>query len=225
MYAPLRILDVAFVLVWAVLGGVLIRSLMRVWTADRTIASSTAVAVVAAFLAGAMVPFARGHGAPAAEAVAPAQPAAAVAVAPAADGAQGTATTCAPRDHVAGTARGHVDALATDGGPETQAPASFSAPSTAAIALRGWVATANGAAHGACLVVDGAVRSSIAVRFGVSRPDVAGAYNDPALAPSGFAVVIPPGTLSPGDHHVSVGALERGGAVGVPPSTVLLTIR
>ncbi len=70
--------------------------------------------------------------------------------------------------------------------------------------------SSNGLAGGVNAVIDG--QKDIAGAYGLARPDVGSAFGSQLLAPSGFTVTIPAGSLSKGVHQVSLRIFNSDGS-------------
>jgi len=60
--------------------------------------------------------------------------------------------------------------------------------------------------------------------YHLGRPDVAAAWHLPAVADSGFNVIVPPGTLSPGHHTATFATIDGFSPPVVLPQTVELDV-
>jgi hypothetical protein len=80
------------------------------------------------------------------------------------------------------------------------------------IQVAGWAvdASAGATAGGVSAVIDGV--KVIPGTYGAQRPDVASAFHNDQLTPSGFVVIIPTVGLSAGKHYVSLRVLNNGGS-------------
>jgi len=93
-----------------------------------------------------------------------------------------------------------------------------------AYVLYGWGKdrVGSGPARGACLIVDGKVEDRATSLYGVSRPDVAKALDDPALDHSGYLIQVPAGTIAPGTRRIGVAVVSSDGSIA--QSSVVRTI-
>lgn len=200
-----------FIVAWAAIAFGVIRALLIVWGLDRRIAIATAVAVAAAFVLGAISPFAL----PSRTTMAVQAP-----VAPVAPVADTSRAVVCPAGAVVGNkpAAGHLDDVAIGSAAPAPPGPSIVISSDEPVHLGGWIALDAGPAAAICAIVDGQVATAT-IRYGITRPDVAAALGKSVDAPSGFQVMV---ALKPGTHVVNVGAVEADGhAVDAIPGTAM----
>lgn len=94
----------------------------------------------------------------------------------------------------------------------SQSPARATLHADESVTLQGWALdrSSNGLAGGVNAVIDG--QKDIAGAYGLARPDVGSAFGSQLLAPSGFTVTIPAGSLSKGVHQVSLRIFNSDGS-------------
>jgi hypothetical protein len=203
-------LDLAFILAWTLALAVVARSLALLWKADGRLAVLSATAVGAAFFAGTLVPFASGT-------VTTLRPAGAASV-PLLD----RDPRCPPDAAVVPGGAGHIDTVAIDDGAATHPSSELQLTSKSALRVGGWAADRAFRARFACVVLDGHVLPFAHVRYGMDRPDVAQALKESALENSGFAAILPAGSVPSGAHSLTVGTANASGqiVVGAPPLQV-----
>ena len=132
----------------------------------------------------------------------------------------------APRSPTPGGV-GAFDALATNDGPPVQVTKQGSLEKIRAYAAFGWAAdkSKQSPASAACVLVDGRVDFKAATTYGLFRPDVAAAYNAPALAQSGFKIVLARGQLAAGHHILTIAVKSADGTFAVAPGEWNVTVR
>ncbi len=122
--------------------------------------------------------------------------------------------TNAPSINSAGV--GWFDALASKNAPSVSIASGSTILRNHEYMLSGWAADADKQrpATGVCLDVDGHIVAKAISLYGVIRPDVAAAMKSRQLAKSGYRILIPPNTLSPGWHLLQVAARSQDGSFG-----------
>lgn len=109
---------------------------------------------------------------------------------------------------------GSVDgALVQSGSSRAPAGAIASVGGSDNLVIVGWASApgGRGPAAGICAAVDGTIAPFAAVTYGGPRPDVATAYHNPAMRPTGFAVILPAARLNSGQHTVRIAAVTADG--------------
>lgn len=208
--------SVLFLLLWIVVGFFALRWLAGRFFKERYRADVFALAVAVAFAAGVLGPFNVHRG----EAPAPAAPPVAVNVPPP-QPPHDAKSTCQAVKGVSGTALGSVDVVGiADVGKADQQPNGFALPRNASLGVVGWVADAASKTPSiaACLLIDGDVRSDATAVYGNPRPDVATAYNAPAMTATGYFLSLPAKSLKPGTHSIKVVSVTAGGASALTTS-------
>lgn len=126
-----------------------------------------------------------------------------------------------------GSGRGSLDAIRVGAGTEqtvAQRDALISVPQRASYSIRGWALDVPRALAGGVFVQLGNLPPSVA-RYGLSRPDVANAFSDPALVNSGYEASLR-ATLKPGIYSVHILVLDanRDGYDVLPDTSTRLRI-
>lgn len=137
----------------------------------------------------------------------------------------GRAVSCDRRPVPAhGAGRGALDTVRASGEPVADG-ATIDARTT--LVLTGWAADVT-AAHpltAVCLIVDGAFARAQRASYGIERPDVATAYNLPAIAGSGFEIRLESGALARGTHAIDVVGIDAANRVVQIAPVRRLTVR
>lgn len=90
------------------------------------------------------------------------------------------------------------------------------------IIASGWAADPNlkGPPASVCVVLDGKIISGVRVLYGTNRPDVATAYQNGALASTGFTISVPAVRVPAGLHRIQAAAVTSDGAAALLPGSV-----
>lgn len=221
-----RSINVLFVILWCALGFGALRFAFGRFLARRGGPEIAALAVIAAFVAGAYWPFSErarhdrslSAGAASGPAAVPQAPASAMRVAsvPCAangrprDGGVGSFDVVRPAGEGAAALANGATVLARDG-----------------LTMLGWSAEVGATApsSGACLVVDGRVLPGARVHYGGPRPDVAAAYRRDALLDTAFEIDIAAGSLARGTHELRVASHSANGEMRLVSGAHVVNVR
>ena len=119
------------------------------------------------------------------------------------------------------SSHGSVDHIIGSDGTQIPVTANVVLASGGTVHFAGWIANGSAAATSACLVIDGKVATTSGV-YGLDRPDVAAAYNAPAMERTGYAIAT---KLPHGTHRVAVAALEADGSIDQMAPELTVTAR
>ena len=146
-------------------------------------------------------------------------------------GAQAPAAASAPGDMVAPLSAGlpvrrefpgfYLDRINAAKDPLNY-PATVSGDAPIEMTGFGFDVVASAPAKGIDLVIDGKPYGAV---YGSPRPDVANAKKVPALAPSGYHMTLPPGTLAKGPHKVVVRVLTADGSAYYQSPVIGFTVQ
>jgi hypothetical protein len=210
-------------LFWLIFGYFGLLWVAKRFFTGRYRAETAAAAVVVAFTIGVSWP----RPEPSAGAVSQPPVGSAAAVAPPA-GSSGAdvGAVCASARLTTDTGRGYLDSTDVQSG-KVVAPAEPDAQLRIddIFIASGWAADPNlkGPPASVCVVIDGKILSGVRVLYGTNRPDVATAYQNGALASTGFTISVPAVRVPAGLHRIQAAAVASDGAAALLPGGVRIS--
>jgi hypothetical protein len=222
-----------FLCLWIVVAFFVLRYFGRRYFHEPRRADVAALAVAVAFAAGALWPFSTriggARGAPPQSTAAEPMIVNAVVIGTGnPPGARDTTALCRSAKGLVGrvAAPGSIDDVRSDEQQSATVAIGGQINSRVQYIVDGWASqrSLNRPASGVCLVVDGKLERHVRTYFGLLRPDLATGFHNDGIIPSGYLVIIPPGTLPAGKHRLQM-ASETAGGLSILPVERMVDVR
>jgi hypothetical protein len=202
------LLGLLYLAAWVILGFFALRMLGRRYFHERHRADVAAAAIVLAFAAGTIWPYANRIGGSAADPL----PTVAAPPPPPPTREHDVSAACTQKAPLHHGGVGSIDAVRDAANNAVNSGGSL--PASDPFSVVGWAADKDKAhpAAAVCLVVDGKLVPAPRSIYGANRSDVATATAHPELLTSGFGITAKSGLLRPGQHHIDVAVKSNDGS-------------